>query len=226
MAGEAHTLTVATTEDDAVEENETFTVSLQVSDAPSGVTVGNPVTGTIIDDDGRNEPPGFEAGAATTRAVAENTPAGGPVGNPIAAADPNGDVLIYALSGSEAFAIDSDTGQIVVSEGASLDYEAGPRSYAVTVTVNDGRDGDDVIEVTINVTDAAEPPSAPGGAEGHRRLAGKRSGRLAAAGQHRPGRERLRRPIPDAGRIGLDDPCVHGYEDHGGDRGTGVRHHL
>ena len=160
-AGEARTFTVATTEDEDIEENETFTVSLSVSDAPSGVTVGSPVTGTILDDDGRNEPPGFDAGHATTRAVVENTPAGGAVGVPVTATDPNRDVLSYSVSGSDAFAIESDTGQITVSEEASLDYEAGPLSYAVTVTVNDGREGSDVIEVVISVTDAAEPPSAP-----------------------------------------------------------------
>ena len=161
-AGEAHTFTVATKEDEAVEENETFTVSLRVSDAPSGVTAGNPVTATIIDDDGRNEPPDFDdAGHATTRAVAENTPAGGPVGAPITATDANGDMLSYSLSGSDVFGIDSETGQIAVSDGVVLDYEAGPLSYAVTVTVNDGREGSDVIEVAISVTDAAEPPAAP-----------------------------------------------------------------
>ena len=161
-SGESRSFTVATTEDEEVEENETFTVGLRVSNAPSGVTVGTPATGTIIDDDGRNEQPVFDdAGAATTRAVAENTPAGGPVGAPVAATDENGDNLSYTLSGSDAFAIDSDTGQITVSEGASLDYEAGPLSYAVTVTVNDGREGSDVVEVAISVTDAAEPPAAP-----------------------------------------------------------------
>ena len=160
-AGEAHTFTVATTEDEDVEENETFTVGLRVSNAPSGVTAGNPATGTIIDDDGQNEPPGFEAGQATTRTVAENTPAGGAVGDPVEAVDPNGDALSYTLSGSDAFAIDQATGQITVSQGASLDYESGPLSYAVTVAVNDGREGSAAIEVAIAVTDAAEPPAAP-----------------------------------------------------------------
>ncbi|MCY4431311.1 MAG: Ig-like domain-containing protein [Rhodospirillales bacterium] len=51
-AGETQTLTVATTEDADRESDETFTVSLTVSDAPSGVTVGDPATGTINDDDG------------------------------------------------------------------------------------------------------------------------------------------------------------------------------
>ena len=161
-AGETRSFTVATTEDDNIEENETFTVGLRVSNAPSGVTAGKPVTATIIDDDGRNEPPDFDdAGHATTRAVAENTPAGGAVGAPVSATDANGDLLSYTLSGSDAFAIDTDTGQITVAEDASLDYEAGPLSYAVTVTVNDGREGEGVIEVAISVTDVAEPPAAP-----------------------------------------------------------------
>ena len=51
-AGETQTFTVATTEDEVVETDETFTVSLSLSDAPAGVTAGNPATGTIIDDDG------------------------------------------------------------------------------------------------------------------------------------------------------------------------------
>ena len=50
--GEQRTIPVATIEDAAVEGDETFTVSLGVSGAPSGVTVGGPATGTITDDDG------------------------------------------------------------------------------------------------------------------------------------------------------------------------------
>ena len=140
-AAEERTFTVPTIEDEVVEAAETFEVS-----AGGGA-------GTITDDDGPNEPPDFDdAGHATTRAVAENTPAGVPVGVPVAATDPNGDVLSYVLSGSDAFAINSNTGQITVSEGASLDYEAGPLSYAVSVTVNDGREGSDAIEVLIGAS--------------------------------------------------------------------------
>ena len=51
-AGETQTIAVETIEDAVVEDDERFTVSLSVSDAPSGVTVGNPATGTITDDDG------------------------------------------------------------------------------------------------------------------------------------------------------------------------------
>ena len=59
-AGEEQTFTVATIEDAVVEDDETFTVSLSVSDAPSAVTVGDPATGTITGDDGStkdNSPP-------------------------------------------------------------------------------------------------------------------------------------------------------------------------
>ena len=51
-AGETQTFAVATTEDEVVETDETFTVGLSLSDAPAGVTAGDPATGTIIDDDG------------------------------------------------------------------------------------------------------------------------------------------------------------------------------
>ena len=51
-AGETQTFTVETIEDEEPEDDETFTVSLSVSDAPSGVTVGDPASGTITDDDG------------------------------------------------------------------------------------------------------------------------------------------------------------------------------
>ena len=49
--GEQHTLTVATLEDAIAEAVEGFTVSLKVSNAPAGATVGDPATGTITDDD-------------------------------------------------------------------------------------------------------------------------------------------------------------------------------
>ena len=55
--GETRTIVVATIEDAAVEEDETFTVSLSVSDAPSGVTAGGPATGTISDDDSKGGTP-------------------------------------------------------------------------------------------------------------------------------------------------------------------------
>ena len=40
-AGESHSFTIDTQEDDTVEGNETFTVSLSISDAPPGVLSAN-----------------------------------------------------------------------------------------------------------------------------------------------------------------------------------------
>ena len=48
-AGETQTFTVSTTQDEIVEANETFTVGLAVSDAPSGITSTDTGTGTIDD---------------------------------------------------------------------------------------------------------------------------------------------------------------------------------
>ena len=105
-----------------------------------------------------------------TRRVAENSAAGTNVGTAVTATDADSDVLTYALSGSTAFTIDSNSGQIKVAAGAALDYET-TRSYSVTVTVTDGRDAvgnpdDDVdatITVTIDLTDVPPPdrPAAP-----------------------------------------------------------------
>ena len=51
-ANETQTFTVSTTEDAVLEDNETFTVGLSVSKAPSGVTASDTGTGTINNDDG------------------------------------------------------------------------------------------------------------------------------------------------------------------------------
>ena len=68
-AGEQLTFTVATTEDAVVEDDETFAVSLSLSDAPSGVTVGDPATGTITDDDGGTTGQGATVTIADASAV-------------------------------------------------------------------------------------------------------------------------------------------------------------
>ncbi len=103
------------------------------------------------------------------RTVPENSPAGTPAGEPVAASDADGDELVFTLSGVDEFTIDSSTGQIMVAEGAGLDYEK-VRSYTVNVSVSDARnaqgDEDDAVDrfmvVTILVADVDEPPAKPG----------------------------------------------------------------
>ena len=99
---------------------------------------------------------------ATARSVAENSVSGAPVGAPVQATDEaetGPDVLTYTLGGTNAddFDIDSGTGQIKVKAGESLDHETDD-SYTVTVTATDPSGLNDVINVTITVTDVNETP--------------------------------------------------------------------
>ena len=113
------------------------------------------------------------------RSVAENTPAGQPVGAPAAATDEDAaDVLTYTLGGDDEkfFSIDVATGQLRTK--MELDFEAtGPAGnendmYEVTVTATDpfgtpaARDDTNsvIITVTIEVTNVDEAPSVATGA--------------------------------------------------------------
>ena len=125
-----------------------------------------------------NRPP--TAAAAVTRSVAENSAAGTSVGTPVAATDPDGDALSYALGGTDAakFAIDASSGQLTVGAGTTLDYET-TTAYRVTVSFSDGKDAngdpdataDGNVAVTIDVTDVNEPPTFDEGAATTRRVA-------------------------------------------------------
>ena len=81
--------------------------------------------------------------------VAENAAAGTEVGM-VMATDDADDSLMYS-GDSMYFDVDPETGQIVVAEGAMLDYEM-EDMHMVTVTASDG-EGSDSITVTITVTD-------------------------------------------------------------------------
>ena len=112
------------------------------------------------------------ASATTSRTVAENTPAGENIGNPVEATDDNNDALTYTLRGTDAasFDIDSATGQL--STKAALDYET-KASYSVTVTARDPDGLSDFINVTITVTDLDDnvAPEFPGTEDGARSVA-------------------------------------------------------
>ena len=165
-------VTVAGVADDDADD-ETVTVSHTVSGGGYGSVSAGSVT-VKVDDDESNAAPAFDDGARTTRRVAENSPATTSVGSPVAATDPEGDTLVYALEGADAglFVIDASTGQITVKSGTTLDFEARKNAYAVVVTVHDGADSaggadtsvDDRIAVTVRVTDVNEAPSFDDGA--------------------------------------------------------------
>ena len=115
--------------------------------------------------DQENRKPAFST-RSYTFSVAENTSPGADVGDLVAALDPDGDTLTYALEG-----VDADSFDIIVSSGAgqiqtkaALNYED-KASYSVAVRARDGRGGTDAVNVTIRVTDvddeAPDTPFAP-----------------------------------------------------------------
>ena len=119
------------------------------------------------------EPPsngfqGFTESYPSTRTIAENAAGGSNVGSPVSATDPDGDTItyLYAEYYSDIFSVDPATGQIVLDEDESLDYEA-KRTFHVRVIVRDSKDlfGDADVEydvsrlVPINVTSAEEEGS-------------------------------------------------------------------
>ena len=107
-----------------------------------------------------NAAPDFGADS-TTREVAENSPAGTNVGDPVTATDTDTDTLTYSLEGTDAasFQIVSTSGQIQTRSGVTYDYET-KSSYSVTVKADDGLGGTDTIAVAIDLTDVNEPPPA------------------------------------------------------------------
>ena len=101
------------------------------------------------------------------RGVAENTPAGEPVGDPVAATDAEDDILTYTLDPETAsFAIDVATGQLRTMAALNADA-GGTATYTVTVRATDpsgGNANSDTVSVTITVTGVDEDPSITAGA--------------------------------------------------------------
>ena len=107
-ANETRTFTVSTTEDGAVESDETFTVSLSVSNAPAGISSTDTGTGTIVDDD-----------------VAPSAALSGPAG-PVAG------IFDLTIAFSEAVR-GFDAGDVTVSNGGARLLGSGA-DYTATIT--------------------------------------------------------------------------------------------
>ena len=152
-------------DDDAINDDVTLTLSTD----DDGVSVGSPSTTTItvIDDEIPNFPPAFDA-ITVDRSIPEDSLVGDPLGNPIAAIDPEGDSLTYMLSGegSDLFEV-SNQGQVTLND--NLNHEVTP-SYTLILSVSDGKDDisnpdsetDATVTVNVTVEDINEPPGAPG----------------------------------------------------------------
>ena len=150
------------------ETPDSYEVTISVTDNldaqdNSDTTTDDTITVTVTVTD-VNEAPAFPSTEDGTREIPENTAAGQNVGAAVAAQDPDGDTLTYKLEGTGAasFEFDTSTGQIKTKD--PLDYEGGTTSYAVTVSVHDGKDAngdadttvDATQDVTITVTDENE----------------------------------------------------------------------
>ena len=101
--------------------------------------------------------PRFADGFRTTRAVAENARAGDAVGEPVSATHPDDLETTYSLSGADAslFAVDEETGQIMVREGVEL---ALGTTYSVNLTATDSAGFGAIVIVMIEVTEASFSP--------------------------------------------------------------------
>ena len=160
------TITIGTT---TVASGAAHTVSLTAGRNVITITVtasDNTATMTyrVIVDRGYNSP--WFSETVTTREVAENTATETNVGDPVTATDADGDTLTYALGGTDAgsFTIVSTSGQLRTKTGVTYDHET-QSSYAVTVSVHNGKDAngmpdttiDDTIAVAITVSNVDEP---------------------------------------------------------------------
>ena len=130
------------------ETKSSYAVTVRASDATDSDTIVVRITVTAA--------PKFSS-AIVTRNIAENSPAGTDVGEPIpAATDANGDTLTYSMEGQDeaSFDFDASTRQIRTTTGETYDYET-KSSYAVTVRASDATDSDTIV-VTITLTDVDE----------------------------------------------------------------------
>ena len=138
-----------------------------------GTTNQYPVLEVDVDGDGTaswremgkqypNSAPEFAEGATATRTVDENTAAGQDIGDPLTATDfDEGDVVTYALGGTDAASFDLVTTTGQVRTKAALDHES-QAEYEVTVTASDNHGNSSSVTVTIEVGDLVDTPTFVG----------------------------------------------------------------
>ncbi|MXZ98407.1 MAG: hypothetical protein F4Z23_05140, partial [Acidimicrobiaceae bacterium] len=103
-------------------------------------------------------PPAFASETLMVN-VSEDAAAGTAI-TTLEAVDPNGQALVYSLSGADRalFSLHPGTGRLSVAK--PLDYET-RQSHLLTVTATDPLAASDTLKVTVNVTDVDEPPPPP-----------------------------------------------------------------
>ena len=140
------------------ETKKTYSVEVIARDANPGgraiISVTIFVTKESDDVDSLNNAPVFTEGNSTVREVAENTPEGVNIGEPVSATDADDDTLTYTLLGEDAklFTINTTNGQLQTRK--PLNYES-KNTYIMLVVAKDAKHFDS-ITVTVNVIDVAE----------------------------------------------------------------------
>ncbi len=134
------------------ETESSYTLNVRVVD-PSGMADTAIITVQLTN---ANDPPVLNDATLT---VAENSVAGTVAGT-VTAADPDGDVLTYSVTGGTGknlFTINAVSGTITVTSGATLNYEA-QSSYTLVVQAADGAGGVVSKTYTVTLTDVNETP--------------------------------------------------------------------
>ena len=157
--GAGHSGTTRTATIAGLEENTTYLVRVQATNDEGTGAWSEPSSGQTAD----HPPPAFQTPATTTNlTMAENTPAGTDIGDPVSATSHEGAVFTYSLTGedSDQFQVVEDTGQI---QSADVDYnfESDKTAYslAVKATDQDGRSAEHPVVITL--LDVEEPPGKP-----------------------------------------------------------------
>ena len=132
-----------------------FSLLVQVSDGALSDSATVTINLTDVDEDSTttNQAPTI---TAATYSLAENSVNGTVLGT-VEASDPDGDTLTYTIvsgNDAEAFSLDSESGELIVSTSLALDFETTP-AYSLGIEVSDGSLSDLAI-FTINLTDVEE----------------------------------------------------------------------
>ena len=132
----------------------------------SGKSVQVQVPNAVLPAPPMNRAPAFPDTENGERSVAENTPAGLTIGDPLSARDPDNDPLTYRWSGGGATAfelIESSNGvQLLTKE--PLNHEERD-SYSFSVTASDPSLAVATLTVIVTVIDVNEPPEFRPGSE-------------------------------------------------------------
>jgi sugar lactone lactonase YvrE len=143
-------LTVSTSSALDFETTPAFNLAIRVSD---GALSDSAIVTINLTDVEENVAPTI---TAATYSLAENSPNGTVLGT-VEATDPDGDTLTYVIvngNDAEAFSLDSESGELIVSTSSALDFETTP-TYSLGIEVSDGALSDLAI-FTINLTDVEE----------------------------------------------------------------------